>query len=313
MFAFHYLNDAPIIRVEDFPELEGNVNGPSLIKAPEWLVNRPGKYLLYFAHHEGRSIRLAASDHLTGPWKIIKPGPLDLEHSLFPDSSPDKSKLHPEAAAYIKAGADGDYPHIASPDVWVDHDTEQFRLYYHGRLEDGRQRSRVALSRDGLNFAARMKLVGLPYLRIFKHDGWFYSLTMPAQLYRSRDGLDNFEAGPRLTSEAIRHHALLRHEGLWYVFWSRVGDTPERILLSTLDTSGDWLQWKFGDTHEIHRAQKLWEGAEMSPRASKYGAVMQRVNQLRDPAIFEEDGKIYLLYALAGEQGIGIGELRKTG
>ena len=36
---------------------------------------------------------------------------------------------------------------------------------------------------------------------------------------------------------------------------------------------------------------------------------MRPVNQLRDPAIYEEDGRIYLLYAVAGEQGIGIGEL----
>jgi len=38
---------------------------------------------------------------------------------------------------------------------------------------------------------------------------------------------------------------------------------------------------------------------------------MQRVNQLRDPAIFEENNRIFLLYAIAGEQGIGIGELCK--
>jgi hypothetical protein len=33
------------------------------------------------------------------------------------------------------------------------------------------------------------------------------------------------------------------------------------------------------------------------------------VNQLRDPAIFEEDGRIYLLYSIAGEAGIGIAEI----
>jgi hypothetical protein len=48
----------------------------------------------------------------------------------------------------------------------------------------------------------------------------------------------------------------------------------------------------------------------MAPRASQYGGCLQRVNQLRDPAIFEDDGRIYLLYAVAGEQGIAIGELR---
>jgi hypothetical protein len=33
------------------------------------------------------------------------------------------------------------------------------------------------------------------------------------------------------------------------------------------------------------------------------------VNQLRDPAVFEEDGRRYLLYAVKGEAGIAIAEL----
>ena len=312
MFSFHYLSDAPIISVQEHPGLDGNVNGPSLIRAPEWLNNPPGRYLLYFAHHEGRSIRLAASNHLTGPWQTITPGALDLEHSMFASNPPGESQLHAEAQAFIEAGADGNYPHIASPDVWVDHETQQIRLYYHGRLEDGRQRTRVALSRDALNFTARMEIIGSPYLRIFRQDDCFYAIAMPGQLYRSRDGLGNFETGPRLTAEPVRHHALLPHCGQWYVLWTRVGDTPERILLSTLNTAADWEQWRFGETFEIHRAQKPWEGADLMPRASQYGGCMQRVNQLRDPAIFEEAGKIYLLYAIAGEQGIAIGELKKT-
>ena len=311
MFSFHYLNDAPIFSVDDHPELDGNANGPALIRAPQWLDNPPGKYLLYFAHHEGLSIRLAASNNLTGPWQILTPGALDLEHSMFAVDAPHESQLHQEARAFIDNGADGNYPHIASPDVWVDHETHQIRLYYHGRLEDGRQRSRVALSHDALNFTARMEIIGLSYLKIFRHDGWFYAIAMPGQLYRSRDGLGNFETGPQLTSEPIRHHALLQHGGQWYVLWTRVGDRPERILLSTLNTAADWQQWRFAETFEIHRAQKSWEGADMMPRASQYGSCMQRVNQLRDPAIFEDDGKIYLLYAIAGEQGIAIGELKK--
>ena len=310
MFHFDYLCDGPIISVDDHPELEGNVNGPSLIAAPEWLPDPPARYLLYFSHHEGRSIRLAASDDLAGPWQMITPAPLELERSLFASEPPAESQLHQEARDYIARGADGNYPHIASPDVWIDHQTEQIRLYYHGRLEDGRQRSRVALSRDGLNFAARMEIIGSPYLRIFYHADWFYAIAMPGQLYRSRDGLGEFEKGPRLTQEPIRHHALLQHGRYWYVLWTRVGDSPERILLSRLDMEAEWRQWKLGETDELHRAQKPWEGADLIPRASEYGAVKQRVNQLRDPAIFEEDGRIYLLYAIAGEQGIAIGELK---
>ena len=52
-----------------------------------------------------------------------------------------------------------------------------------------------------------------------------------------------------------------------------------------------------------------WEGAdkpnEPSIRSTAYG----HVNQLRDPAIFEEDGNVYLLYAVAGESGIGLAQV----
>jgi len=34
-----------------------------------------------------------------------------------------------------------------------------------------------------------------------------------------------------------------------------------------------------------------------------------KVNQLRDPAIFEDQGRIYLFYAVAGESGIAVAEI----
>ena len=309
MFAFTYLLDGPIISVDAFPQLGGNVNGPSLIRCPDWVTQPPAKYLLYFAHHEGRSIRLALSDHLRGPWRLHTPAPLDLPNSYFPVEAPLTESLDPTVLKLIEKGEDGNYPHIASPDVWVDHENREIRLYYHGRLDNGLQCSRVALSKDGVNFTAREEILGTSYLRLFKQDNWFYALTMPAQLYRSRDGLGNFETGPCLTNEPIRHHALLHHQGQWLLFWTRVGDQPERILVSTIQTGPDWMNWRLGETWEVHQAREAWEGADLLAEASRYGGIMQRVNQLRDPAIFEEDGRIFLLYAIAGEQGIAIGEL----
>jgi hypothetical protein len=42
---------------------------------------------------------------------------------------------------------------------------------------------------------------------------------------------------------------------------------------------------------------------------SRGGAIEVPANQLRDPAIFEEDGRVYLLYSVAGERGIGLVEV----
>jgi len=42
---------------------------------------------------------------------------------------------------------------------------------------------------------------------------------------------------------------------------------------------------------------------------SRRGLVRGRVCQLRDPAIFQEASRTYLLYAVAGEQEIAIAEV----
>ena len=46
------------------------------------------------------------------------------------------------------------------------------------------------------------------------------------------------------------HHARLRHRGRWFVFWTRVGDEPERILVWRLLADGDWRGWRFGESME---------------------------------------------------------------
>ena len=45
-------------------EIGTNVQGPSLIKVPEWAENRLGDYYLYFTDRKGDHIRLAFSDDL---------------------------------------------------------------------------------------------------------------------------------------------------------------------------------------------------------------------------------------------------------
>jgi hypothetical protein len=44
-------------------------------------------------------------------------------------------------------------------------------------------------------------------------------------------------------------------------------------------------------------------------RRSVEGKAVGPLHELRDPAIYKEDGKTYLLYSIAGESGIGIAEL----
>ncbi len=275
-----------------------DINGPSLIRVPDWIENPLGKYYLYFAHHHGSFIRLAYADRLEGPWKIYEGGVLPME----------------ETPAYD--GADRD--HVASPDVILDHEKQRIRMYYHADPRPGRedmpyQMSYVALSNDGLHFESLPDAVGLFYFRVFEHDGWQYALAKYINdggiIYRSRDGLTNFEEGPRILPR-VRHKALWKHEGKLYVFFSRGGDAPEHILVSRIENlDDDWHEWRFTEPQTVLKPEKDFEGVNEPIEESRFGSTYDFVHQLRDPAIYEEDGRLYMLYSTAGEWAIAIAEL----
>jgi hypothetical protein len=182
-------------------------------------------------------------------------------------------------------------------------------MYFHGLEDFALQVTRVATSTDGIHFQARPEVLGKTYLRAFRHDGQTYALAMPGQLYRSKDGLGGFEEGPLLFNEDMRHAALLERGRQLHVFWTQVGHAPERILLSTIDLSGPWEGWRESEAIEVLRPERPWEGADAALEPSIRSVAYGHVNQLRDPAIFEEEGRVYLLYAVAGESGIAIAEL----
>ena len=264
--------------------LGGNVNGPSLILAPSWLSDPLGRYYLYFAHHAGSFIRLAYSDHLEGPWNIYEPGTLHIEQSHC-------------------------YNHVASPDVHVDDEKREIRMYYHGWVADRTQKTKVAVSTDGINFEASPESLGEPYFRVFQWKGYHYAVGMPGVFYRSKDGLTNFEQGPTLFPSNMRHTALDIEGDTLKVFYTNAADSPERVLLSTIDLGGDWSQWKASEPVLVLEPETEYEGAELPAAPSSRGLVMEKVRQLRDPAIFKEGNDTYLLYSVAGEQGIAIARL----
>ena len=280
----------PIIR----PGMDGrmdsptgpNINGPSLIRVPDWLEGALGRYYLYFAHHGGDYIRLAYSDSLAGPWRTYEPGVLDLKDSFFDD-------------------------HIASPDVHVDDDKREVRLYYHGKdAAHPRQVTRVAVSRDGLHFTARPEVLGQSYMRVFCWGGAHYGLAMPGIFYRSRDPLCSFERGPTLFSPDMRHAAVVLRDDTLHVFYTNAGACPEAILHSTIDLTRDWIEWRETRPQLVLEPETEYEGADLEPAPSRRGAIFGRVRQLRDPFVYQEDGGSYLLYSCAGESGIAIAHIR---
>lgn len=319
---YERLVDGAIISPQTHASIGHNIQGPSLIRVPEWVENPLGKYYLYFADHKGSYIRLAYADQLTGPWTVHKPGALQLVDSHFltetpdvPEGEVDKALFYMRTVLGHKGRTDQQMlddlivPHIASPDVHVDHNNRRIIMYFHGLDAFASQVSRVAISDDGINFKAREEILGRSYMRAFEHRGATYVLAMPGQFYRSVDGLSGFEEGPKLFGKFMRHCALLKLGDTLHVFWSQVGDKPESILHSTIDISGDWNTWKESQASLVLAPERDWEGADAPLVPSERSTAEGHVNQLRDPAIFEEDGRLFLLYAVAGESGIAITEL----
>ncbi len=294
------LGDGPIITPDMDDRMGGNIQGPSLIRVPDWVENPLGQYYLYFADHRGEYIRMAYADSVTGPWTVYSPGTLKLEDSYFPTTCPPCSLAPGQSAAL--------YAHIASPDVHVREDLQQIVMYIHGRGE-GRQFTRHAVSSDGIHFEGREEDLGRPYFRVIEHDGYFYALSMPGFMYRSQDGLSSFEAGPNFFTPDMRHSALLIRDNQLYVFFTSRRDAPERIMLSTIDLTDDWMNWSASEPVEVLRPEFDWEGADLPIEPSRGGYIDVRVHQLRDPAIYQEDGRTYLLYSVAGESGIAIAEV----
>lgn len=294
------LANGPIIVPDMDATMGSNIQGPSLIRVPDWVENPLGKYYLYFADHRGTYIRLAYADELTGPWSMHESGSLTLEQSFFPSTCPPCSPAPGSTAAL--------YAHIASPDVHVDNENQQIIMYIHGR-DVGRQLSRLALSTDGLHFEGRPENLGRPYFRVVEHGAYHYAMAMPGFLYRSRDGLSDFQEGPRFFNDNMRHNALLVRDNTLHVFWTQAGHAPERIFMSTIEMNGDWMSWTESEPVEVLRPEAEWEGAMLEIAPSRRGHIDEKVNQLRDPTIFEEDGELYLLYSVSGEHGIAIAKI----
>lgn len=343
------LNDnKPIITQLMFTNLgmadEGeNINGPSLIRIPDWIppenrADPSALYYLYFAHHQGDYIRMAWSDNLLGTYHLYGVG------SGFPVGQ----------RGVLDLGADDRidldnsitiHKHVASPDVHVDDSNKQIILYFHGpTLEPGGQRTFVSTSPDGLSFQDSILpvILGGSYFKVFEYKDTLYSVDNRADIYRgghvynpwsippgfdfmemlwSQNEIDPFQKDldqdPDLAGSAIqiRHVGVHVEEDTLFVFYSRIGDSPERIMLSAIRLDDRTFE-EWDPTYpprEILHPEYDWEGYYLPIQPSEGGSAKINVHQLRDPDVFEDiDGSLYLLYTGSGEGAIGIARLERT-
>jgi len=293
-----------IIAPDTHPAAGDNINGPCCIEVPDWCEPRLGRFYLYFADHVGSYVRMAYADRIEGPWRMQEGGVLDL--SMFVDA----------------------YDHIASPDIFLDHQNRRARLYFHARSRSkGREQwTFAAASSDGLEFDEAIDRRLAPYyLKVFTHRGYFYGMAKGGNLWRSKDGLSPFEAGgnpfdSRLSDElwhndpgSIRHVGLDLVGDLLTVYYTRIGDAPERILRNPLNLAdADWLNWLAHGEEEVLRPETAYEGAALPIAPSVSGPAYSAANALRDPHILTHMGEKYMFYSVCGEQGIAVCKLRET-
>lgn len=308
----------PLITPESYPAAGTNINGPSMLRVPEWVEGALGRYYLYFADHKGDSIRLAFADEIAGPYTLHPGGALGLTDSLFPTATPQNIQIRGEVqrAAVAAEGYDAHFtPHIASPDVIVDAVGQQIWMAFHGLCDDGSQLTRMAVSTDGVRFEVFEPMTAFPYLRIVPEPkrGRWLAMSMPGIVYSTTD-LRRWDAGPMLSDRNFRHCAVLLRGSTLHVIWTRVGDAPEHLLHSTIDVGDDWTTegmagWRLSEPTSLLTPEQQWEGADLSIEPSVRGQVTERVHQLRDPAILADEGRLWLLYGIAGESGIALAEI----
>ncbi|TSC69287.1 MAG: exported protein of unknown function [Parcubacteria group bacterium Gr01-1014_56] len=283
----------PLISPTTHPGIGPNITMPSVIKVPTWLPSPLGQYYMYFASHNGTYIRLAYANSPAGPWTNYAPGTLkDTQVAPFSDT-------------------------ISSPDVFVRDGEQKIRMYfstdrYPGSVE---QWSGVSESTDGINFTlTSTENIAKYYLRVFQWAGQYFGLqkgwsTAPADLGASLDGIARFNLIKTFTAQgSVRHMAVLLKGDVLMVFYTKIGDAPERIWLSTIQLNNDPSMWELSSPIEVLRPTTAFEGVNYPVTPSYKGGAVG-VNQLRDPYVFEENGKTYLYYAISGESGIAMAEI----
>ena len=323
-----------------------NINGPSLIRVPDWIApedraDPSANYYLYFGHHSGDYIRMAWASDISGPWHLYDTGTNVMlgDRGVLDNGDMDID---------VGMGIVIEENHLASPDVHVDNDNQRIIMYFHSGsstffhdTEMNGQFSWVTTSPFGLEFAGNIEPVRLStsYFRVFAHGGELYAFDNSQYPRRALDAENPWEPTPdyydgdtisnlwdrhpeEFTQDPIFAYTGLEREDLrvrhtavrvvgdeLQVFYTQRGDSPERVMMSTVDLSvGDWSNWVFSyPGEELLQAVSGWEGGQFIPEPSEASAAPENANQLRDPFVFEdEDGSLYLLYAGRGEDALGM-------
>lgn len=242
------------------------------------MIKRNGIYTLYYANHRGKSIRVMTGQSIDN--MDIDSDPIMLEDTVC-------------------------NTHIASPHAVVAGDVNI--LYFHGDCDDGQHTFHAILDSNN----TLLEVTDSPEAHFYLKTHGQYAIAKKGNecgiIYQASGYGWNpiFELIPNM------RHADIKIDGdVMTIFYTRVGDEPEHIRVAVLNM----ITEEIINDYELLRPMEQWEGVDLPVQPSKFGASWSRVNQLRDPAFFEDDdGTNYLFYSYAGESGIGYVKLKYNG
>jgi hypothetical protein len=301
-------------------------------------------YYLYFANHEGTYIRMAWAAELEGPWTLFNVGKNNTEsvgQGVLDLNLGGNNTISIGNGIVIKSHVASPDVHVDDINQQI---VMYFHCRVDVNGTKLNQKSLVATSADGLNFNMPVEggqpghgimpvILGESYFRVFSYAGGLYALSGGGNVYQAPNATEPWsppagfdfrnELWTRFGSQspfqrdldsaglrrlAVRHTAVRVVGDTLEVFYTRKGDAPERVFYSTIDLSvGSPAKWD--PTYppvEILRPEEIWEGVNDPLTASIDGMAPENVNQLRDPALYEENGQLYLFYTGRGEDAIGL-------
>ena len=316
-----------------------NINGPMPILVRSWMKNASFKgcsVLLFVSSHitntdDGSGIQVLGLEKMSQGAMVWKK--LDLTLALR-SQTPCKS--------------------YHSPSIIVDDVKKQLVMYTHGHQcknegdKNIKQPTMLFVSRDGISWDLQNDegpAQKLPYLLqhsfyltvpvYSKRDGYYYAMAKTQEnsvgsacLYRSKSLMGPFEEGPIL-ARGMRHVDLYLSSPdstMIYVFFTLIGDMPERIILGSIDVSSgsdNWMNWNLLPGPSLLQPEYWYEHGNVTAKSSSAGSARAQVRELRDPR-FLPDTRIHadtnekkkrnilsglLFYSVQGEQGIAMARL----
>ena len=278
-----FTKNRKLIITENF---NSNICNPCLIEVPHWCKNKLGKYYLFYADHGGEFIKLAYSDNLFSNWKKKKDGVLNIDK--FSNA----------------------INHIASPEIYIDNTKQEIILFTHSHSKSRKgQWTYASKSKDALNFEVVNDLPLAPfYFRIFKYKNFFYGITKGGSLWKTKNFFNKFTQCHNLFDKersteilhnyfgAVRHISFIIENNILFIFYTRIGDKPERIYYSKVNLTIDEKEWFFDTENELIRPEFDFEGVNIKLTKSEPGDSSKPENALRDPHIIKICNNYFITY-----------------